>query len=119
MKIVITVKGTDLDSEVDPRFGRAQNFLLVDTESGEASLIDNQQNVNALGGAGVSSAEAIAETGAEALLTGHCGPNAFMALNAAGVKVVVGVEGIARDALERLKNGEYKFSESADVERHW
>jgi predicted Fe-Mo cluster-binding NifX family protein len=119
MKIAITVKGTDLNSEVDPRFGRAQNFLVVDSDSGEFTVVDNQQNLDAAGGAGIQSAETVARFGAQVLLTGHCGPNAFRALQAAGVKVVTDVDGIAHDAIEKFKNGEYAFAESADVEGHW
>jgi predicted Fe-Mo cluster-binding NifX family protein len=119
MKIAITAKGTDLNSEVDPRFGRAQNFLLVDPNSGEFTAMDNQQNLDASGGAGIQSAETIARHGADVLITGHCGPNAFRALSAAGVKVVIGVEGIVKDAIIRFQKGEYAFAESADVEGHW
>jgi predicted Fe-Mo cluster-binding NifX family protein len=119
MKIAITTIGTDLNTEVDPRFGRAQKFLLVDSDSGEFTVVDNEQNLDAVGGAGIQSSETIARHGAEVLLTGHCGPNAFRALAAAGIKVVIGVKGVARDAIEKFKNGEYTFTESADVDGHW
>ena len=119
MKVAITSKGLDLNSQVDPRFGRTQNFLLVDTETGEHTVLDNQQNLNAASGAGIQSTETIVKNGAEVLLTGHCGPNAFRALSAAGVKIVIGVDGAVKDALEKLKNGEFSFAESADVEGHW
>ncbi|KPL06442.1 dinitrogenase iron-molybdenum cofactor biosynthesis protein [bacterium SM23_57] len=119
MKVAITSKGSDLNSEVDPRFGRAQYFLLVDSGSGEVTVVDNQQNLNAAGGAGIQSTETVARHGVEVLLTGHCGPNAFRALQAAGVKVVIGVEGIIQDAIDKFNNGEYAFAQSADVEGHW
>jgi predicted Fe-Mo cluster-binding NifX family protein len=119
MKIVITANKADLNSEVDPRFGRAPFFLLVDTETGESIPIDNQQNLNAAGGAGIQAAEMMSSHGAEVLLTGHCGPNAFRALNAAGIKIIIGVEGTLKNTIEKFKNGEYKFAESADVEGHW
>lgn len=119
MKIALTVNGTDLDSEIDPRFGRAQYFLIVDTESGETSVVDNRQNIDATHGAGIQASETVSRSGAEALLTGHCGPNAFRTLSAAGIKVVVGVEGNAREVVERFKKGEYKFTESPDVGGHW
>jgi predicted Fe-Mo cluster-binding NifX family protein len=119
MKIAISVKGTDLNSEVDPRFGRAQNFLLVDSDSGEFTVTDNRQNLDASGGAGIQSAKTVARLGAQVLLTGHCGPNAFRALKEAGVKVVTDVDGTVHDAVEKFQKGEYTFTESADVEGHW
>jgi predicted Fe-Mo cluster-binding NifX family protein len=119
MKIAITTKGFDLDSEVDPRFGRAKRFLVVDSESGEFTVVDNTPNLDASGGAGIQSAETIARHGAEVMLTGHCGPNAFRALEAAGIKVVTEVDGIVKDAVEKLSKGEYTFAESADVAGHW
>ncbi len=119
MKIIITATGTNLESEVDPRFGRAQYFLLVDTETEEILPIDNDQNLQAASGAGIQSAEAIVKNEAEVLLTGHCGPKAFRALTSAGVKIVHGVEGSVKTAIDKFKKGEYQFASSADVASHW
>ncbi len=119
MKIAVTATGTDLSSNVDPRFGRAQYFLIVDTESGEDTVIDNQASMDLSRGAGIQSAESLAKNSVEVLLTGHCGPNAFQTLSAAGIKVIVGVEGTVNDAVERFKKGEYEFTDSADVTNHW
>lgn len=119
MKIIITVSGTELDSEVDPRFGRTPYFLLYDTDSGEATHINNEQSLNLSGGAGIQSAEIVARQGAEVLLTGHCGPKAFRTLKSAGIKIVVGVEGTAREAIEKYQKGEYEIADSPDVESHW
>jgi predicted Fe-Mo cluster-binding NifX family protein len=33
MKVVISTQGNDIDSLVDPRFGRARWFLVADSES--------------------------------------------------------------------------------------
>ena len=119
MKIILTANGPGLDSEIDPRFGRAQYFLLVDTETEEIHPIDNAQNLQAAGGAGIQSAETILKHGAEVLLTGHCGPKAFRALEAAGIKIIHGVEGSVQTAIDKFKKGEYQFAASADVQSHW
>lgn len=119
MKIAVTANGDSLDSELDPRFGRSPYFLLVDSETEEIKPIDNQRNLQAASGAGIQAAESVANAGAEVLLTGHCGPNAFQALKTAGVKVVLGVEGSIRSAIEKFKNGEYTFADSEDVRGHW
>ncbi len=119
MKVAVSSVGTTLDSAIDPRFGRAASFVLVDTETGEHETIDNAQNFSAPQGAGIQAAQTISSRNAEYLITGHCGPKAFRALEAAGIKVVTGVEGTVAEAVEKLKAGEVKPSKSADVEGHW
>ena len=81
--------------------------------------LDNSVGVSASSGAGVQAAERVARAGVEYLLTGHCGPNAFRALSAAGVKVITGVEGSVEDALGKLARGELRASGGADVGGHW
>jgi len=119
MKIAITSKGSDLESQVDPRFGRAKYILVIDVDTLAFQVIDNAENVNAFKGAGIQAATMISDKGAEVLLTGHCGPNAFTTLKAAGVKVVNNVEGMVLDAVTSFKNGRYTFAEDANVDGHW
>ncbi len=107
MTVCVTSTGSNLESQVDPRFGRAAWFLFVDPDSLQLKEAVENPNVNAMGGAGIQSAQLVAEKGTEVLLTGSLGPNAVTALSAAGVKVVTGVHGITcREAVERLKKGE-------------
>lgn len=119
MLIAVTAKSCDPDSEVDPRFARAQCFHIIDTETGELKVIDNTENLNAMQGAGIQASELITKHKVEAVLTGHCGPRAFQTLGAAGIKIVTGVEGKVKDAIEKFKKGQYKFSSSPDVQSHW
>ena len=70
MKIAVTSKGTDLDSEVDPRFGRAAYIIIVDSETLEFEVVDNKENVNALKGAGIQAARMASDKKADVLLTG-------------------------------------------------
>ncbi|HHE47218.1 MAG TPA: dinitrogenase iron-molybdenum cofactor biosynthesis protein [Bacteroidetes bacterium] len=119
MKIAICSKGNTLDAEVDPRFGRCKYFLIVDTESRQVEVVDNSENLNRAGGAGIQSAELISSSGAEALLTGHCGPNAFTTLNAAGLRVFTGIEGSASEAIDQFNRGDLKAMSAPDVEGHW
>jgi len=114
MKVCVTAQGNTLDSEVDPRFGRALWFIVVDTETGEYEAVENA-NVGAAGGAGISSAQAVLEKGVEVVITGNCGPNAFSVLDRAGVKVITGAGGTVRDAVERFKRGELKPSSGPSV----
>ncbi len=119
MKIAVTSKGTDLDSQVDPRFGRAAYILIVDAETLEFEVLDNKDNVNAFKGAGIQAARMISEKAASVLLTGFCGPNAFKTLAAAGIKVANDISGTIRDTVNTFNEGGFSFSEKANVEGHW
>lgn len=119
MKIAVTSKGKDLDSQVDPRFGRAAYILIVDTDSFEFEVVDNSENVNALKGAGIQAAVMLSDKGAEVLLTGFCGPNAFKTLEAAGVKVANDASGTVRDAVNAFNEGKLPFADGANVEGQW
>lgn len=119
MKVAITAQGPNLDSPVDPRFGRARYFLLFDTETGQFTVHDNVQNLNAPQGAGIQAAQAVVEIGAEALLTGHVGPKAFATLKAGKVAIHAGAAGVVRQALEEFRSGRIQPTTKADVEGHW
>jgi predicted Fe-Mo cluster-binding NifX family protein len=119
MIVAVTAKGTHLSDEVDPRFGRAPYILIVDTETMECQALDNSSNVNAFKGAGIQAATMVAEKGAQVLLTGYCGPNAFRTVQAAGMKVVSDVTGTVRQAVEKFLSGNVQYSENANVEGHW
>jgi predicted Fe-Mo cluster-binding NifX family protein len=119
MKIAITSLGKDLDSEIDPRFGRAAHILIIDTDQNKIDVIDNSENTNAFKGAGIQAAALLSKVGAEILLTGYCGPNAFKTLQAAGIKVVSDVTGTVKSALDAFTEGKLTFSESANAEAHW
>ncbi len=119
MKIAVTSTGTDLDARVDPRFGRAPYFIVVDTETMAFSVIDNKENLNALKGAGIQAAGAVSEKGAEVLLTGYCGPNAFKALKAGNIKVANNAQGTVREAVRDYLDGKLPLADDANVEAHW
>jgi predicted Fe-Mo cluster-binding NifX family protein len=119
MKVIVTAQGPNIDSPVDPRFGRARYFLLIDTDTRECSAHDNAQNLNAPQGAGIQAAQTVARLGAEAVLTGHVGPKAFTALQAAGITVYTGASDTVQKAVERLVAGGFSAADGADVEGHW
>ncbi|MDY6969570.1 MAG: NifB/NifX family molybdenum-iron cluster-binding protein [Spirochaetota bacterium] len=119
MKIIITANGSDLDSSVDPRFGRAKGFIIYESDSGEFKYIDNNQNLQAMQGAGIQSAKTIIDSGAKVLLTGNVGPKAYTALSSAKVDIYTGAEGSVKDAIESYNGGRLKKAENANVEGHW
>ncbi len=119
MKVAISAMGRDQASHVDPRFGRAKYFVVVDTDTDEATAHDNAQNLNAAQGAGVQAGAAVVRLGVTAVVTGNVGPKAFRVLNAAGIKVYLSGNGSVADAVRRLKEGGLKEATGATVEGHW
>ena len=118
MKIAVSATAPDLDAEVDPRFGRCQYFIIIDPQSMEFETLDNS-NAMAAGGAGISTAQMIASKGAEVVLTGNCGPNAYQTLSAAGIQVITGVSGRIKDAIEAFKEGRFQSSAQPSVGSHY
>ncbi|UCF79278.1 MAG: NifB/NifX family molybdenum-iron cluster-binding protein [Candidatus Eiseniibacteriota bacterium] len=114
MKICVTSRGPNLESEVDPRFGRCRYFIVVDTDTLDFEAIENP-NVEAAGGAGIQSGQAVAAKDVKAILTGNVGPNAFRALQAAGIDVITDVSGGVKEAAERYRNGDFKSAQGPSV----
>jgi len=118
MKIAVSSTGTDLDAEIDPRFGRCAYFIIVNSDDMTFEAIENE-SMSLGGGAGIQSGQFIASTGANVLITGNVGPNASRTLNAAGLDVIVGVSGSVREAIERYKKGELSPTRQASVPDHF
>jgi predicted Fe-Mo cluster-binding NifX family protein len=118
MKVAISSSGTDQNAQVDPRFGRCQYFIIVDTESGKTETIANAAQ-SAGGGAGIQAAQTVADHGAETVLTGNVGPNAHRALQAARITVITGVSGTVSDALKAFQEGTFKATDGPTVQPHF
>ena len=117
MKIAVSATGPDLDAQVDPRFGRCRYFVIVDSETTQFEALENSGAMGS-GGVGISVAQMIAGKGVEAVITGNCGPNAHQALSTAGIKVITGVTGNIRDAIEDYKSGKLQASSQPNVSAH-
>ncbi len=102
LKICITSRGKSLDAEVDPSFGRAQYFLIVNPETMDVEVIENP-NIEAPQGAGIKTAQIIANKNVDAVLTGSCGPNAVRILNLSGIKIITGINGNVKDAILKFR----------------
>jgi len=104
MKVCISSTGYDLGATVDPRFGRAQRYILLDTETKAFECVENPAAM-AGGGAGTKAAQLVIDKDVQAVLTGNIGPNAFAVLNAAGIAIYAGVSGTVQDAVDSFKGG--------------
>jgi predicted Fe-Mo cluster-binding NifX family protein len=105
MKIAVSSTGGSLDAQIDPRFGRCPYFVIVNSETMTGEKVANTAS-GAMSGAGIHAAQLVANKGAQAVLTGNVGPNAFQALSAAGINIITGVSGTVKEAVEQFKSGQ-------------
>ncbi|MBW2515801.1 MAG: NifB/NifX family molybdenum-iron cluster-binding protein [Deltaproteobacteria bacterium] len=119
MKIAVSSSGKSLDSALDPRFGRAKYFVIVDPETMHFDVVENRQNFNLPQGAGIQAGMTIADHKVDALITGHCGPKAFKVLQSAGIQIITGASGKVADVIAQYKSGGLEAVSEPDVEGHW
>lgn len=118
MKVAVTSEGKDLDSRVDPRFGRSRYLLIIDSETLDTKVLDNESSGSAHG-AGIGTAQTLVREGVNSVITGRIGPNAYNACSAAGIKIYSGVGGIVKNALEKLNSGELELTRGPDGRGHF
>ncbi len=118
MKVAVTSTGPTLDDNVEARFGRCAYFLIIDTETMDFRVLENN-SADASSGAGIGAAKIVTDAGVEAVLTGNCGPNAQRTLIAAGVKLYTGVAGTVKEVIELFKNGKLTEAAGPNVQAHF
>lgn len=118
MKIAITSRGESLESEMDPRFGRCQYFIILD--DGDVQNFKAIKNDAAMsgGGAGIQAAQTVINEGAEAVVSGNFGPKAFDALSSAEVKLYTADAVTVKDAVDALGSGKARHLDSATAAAH-
>lgn len=117
VKILISAQGPDIDALLDPRFGRAAHFVVVDGESGEWIAYPNP-GAGSGHGAGIEAARFAADKGVQAVITGAAGPNAFRTLTTAGVKIYTIDGGTVAAVLDAWRRGELKEITDATAPAH-
>ena len=101
MILAISISGNTLISPFDPRFGRAAAFCLVESKTCAWTTHENPA-LSASGGAGVQAAQFVAKLGAQAVISGAYGPNAFNTLSPAGIEMYLVPTGETLNAAEVL-----------------
>ncbi len=119
MKIAISAVEPRVESEVDVRFGRARAFMVYDTDADSWEPVENSMRANAAQGAGIQTSETLARQGVNTVLTGHCGPNAFRTLAAAGIALYTGASGTVSETLKAFQDGKLTKAAGPDVQGHW
>jgi predicted Fe-Mo cluster-binding NifX family protein len=116
MKIAVSAQGRNLNSTIDPRFGRCANFLIVNTEDMSFEVFDNDNRALS-GGAGIQAAQFVVSKGAKVVITGNLGPNAVQALKAAGVEMITGQTETVIKAINDYKDGKLEITSETDATR--
>jgi predicted Fe-Mo cluster-binding NifX family protein len=105
--VAISANGKDIDAGVEPRFGRARFFILVDPITQQWEPFDNLANLSSMQGVGILTAKNLTKNRVvQTVITGNCGPKAFEELKGAGVKVFLDAQGTVRQALFKWRRGE-------------
>lgn len=118
-RIAVSAQSPHLDDFLDPRFGRAAGFIIVDPQTMEHEYIDNGESQVRPQGAGIQAAEIVARTGAKVVLTGYVGPKAFQALQAAGITIAQNLEGLTvREAIKRYSGGDLEMANKPNRRGH-
>jgi predicted Fe-Mo cluster-binding NifX family protein len=117
MKIAVSSTGENLDSQLDPRFGRCAYYLVVDSDDMSFEAYPNE-SASMRGGAGIQAAQFLASKGVQAVITGNCGPNAVQTLSAAGIDLFAGEQGTVQDVVKKFVSGNLKPTNEATVDSH-
>ena len=101
MKVAVSSKGKNLDSEVDGVFGRCSYFIIADIEKNKIKKTEVVENKNAtrMGGAGIAAAQDVAGKKAKAVITGNIGPRASDVFKQFDISVY-NAKGSVKDALK-------------------
>ncbi len=118
MRIGVSAVAASLDAQVDPRFGRCQHFVIVDSDTMTFEAVPNAA-AQAAGGAGIHAAQTLVRRKVDVVLTGRIGPNAFHALSAADVTIVPGAAGTVQEAVEAYVTGKLSAGSQPTVGVHF
>ena len=120
MKIYIATTTGGLEDQVAPVFGRCQSFTIVEVDGNEIINTEILENTaySAPGGAGIQTAQTIANRGCNAIIAGNYGPNAFPILSQSKVNVVTAQGVTVKDAVFKYLNGELTQVSQATAPRY-
>jgi predicted Fe-Mo cluster-binding NifX family protein len=99
MRVAVSAGNSEIESPIQPRFGRCAYFVIVDTETRAWEALPNPA-VEAIGGAGPQAAQFLADQNVQAVISGNYGPNAFLGLEAAGIRILRASEGSVSELVD-------------------
>lgn len=119
MKLAIPSSGQDIKSPFELRFGRAKWFIVVEAEGGQWQALSNEVNLHAAQGAGIQTAQRLADVNVNAVIAANVGPKAFRTLRAADIDIYLGKAQTVQEALQLYREGRLEKATEANVESHW
>ena len=117
MKVAATTQVPSLAGKVDPRFGRSRFLVLVDTETGGFTSLENAHDFGGTQGSGTELVREAVEAGVDAVISGCLPPKGFVALSARGIGIHIGAHGTLTDALRQLESGRLVCLSQGRVDR--
>lgn len=106
-RLAISVQSEDgLSSILDPRFGRAFAYLVVDVDTTTVIAELENKSRQDTHGAGTGAAAMLANSNVDAVISGRFGPKAAQALDNLGIEMWIAPDGItAGEAVSRFLAG--------------
>jgi len=112
-----------LDDIINFQFGRCSTFTIITLERDEIKAVEVVKNnaADSMGGAGIQSAQILANNGAQEVIVGNLGPNAVQSLNALNLKLYQAPNPSLKikDLIDMRVRGELKPIENANVSSHF
>jgi len=111
MKIIFTTKGNTWDSHMDPRFGRAEMFLVYDDSNDTLQEVLNSETESMEHGAGLQTSKKVLELNADVIITGNgAGQKALEILKSVDAKMYVGAGDMSvKEAYDAFKSNKLQL----------
>lgn len=109
MRIAISSKNKDIESNVSDVFGRCPYFIIAEIKNNKIENTETIKNESACqtGGAGISTAQLMAEKSVDTVITGNIGPRALDVLGQFKIDIYFG-DGAIKDVLQKFIQGKLK-----------
>ncbi len=115
MLIAVSANSSNMDDQLEPRFGRAAGFIIYDVDSAQSRFIENYENSQLAQGAGLQTSQMLAEQGVSVIISGTFGPKAVEALEIGGISMISVSGGTVREVIDNFINE--KTSPAADLRK--
>ncbi len=116
MKVAVSARKCELDSEVEEKFGRCKYFLVIETESMEKKCYENEDR-RGMSGVGISVAQFLADKNVDSVITGNIGPKALSTLKEANIEAYR-ASGKIKEAIEDFKDNALDVFDEASAPAH-